>query len=158
MPASISPPLKTSFFVFFPPIYSHPLPKHDSNGITFSILLLFAKEEPIMEKNQVSELLIRIGANPSYRGFPYLTYVIWQAASGGNGPFLSSKALYRDAAECFHVSPDSIQHSIRTLLNAYWMQDNGKHFCHITGYPNSGPLPPKEFIAVLADYLQRTRP
>ncbi len=26
-----------------------------------------------MEKNQVSELLIRIGANPSYRGFPYLT-------------------------------------------------------------------------------------
>lgn len=111
-----------------------------------------------MEKNQVSELLIRIGANPSYRGFPYLTHVICQAASGGNGPFLSSKALYRDAAECFHVSPDSIQHSIRTLLNAYWMQDNGKHSCHITGYPNSGPLPPKEFIAVLADYLQRTRP
>lgn len=108
-----------------------------------------------MDKNQVSELLIRIGANPSYRGFPYLTHIICRASSEGSEPFLTSKVLYRDAAEYFHVSPDSIQHSIRTLLNAYWAQDNGKYFCHITGYPNSGPLPPKEFIAVLADYLQR---
>lgn len=108
-----------------------------------------------MEKNQISELLIRIGANPSYRGFPYLTYIICQTASDDAGPFLTSKALYRDAAEYFHISPDSIQHSIRTLLNAYWTQGNGKHFCHITGYPNSGPLPPKEFIAILTDYLQR---
>lgn len=110
-----------------------------------------------MENNHVSELLIRIGVNPSYRGFPYLTHIICQAASGSGGPFLTSKTLYYDAAKHFHVSPDSIQHSIRTLLNAYWMQNNGKYFCQITGYPNSGPLPPKEFIAVLVDYLHRCR-
>ena len=61
-----------------------------------------------MEKNQVSELLIRIGANPSYRGFPYLTHVIWQAASGGNGPFLSSKAV---RMLCWMESGDTWKHS-----------------------------------------------
>ena len=102
-----------------------------------------------MEKNLVSELLIRIGVNPSYRGY--------QAASAEDSLFLTSKVLYQAAAEYFHVSPDSIQHSIRTLLDAYWEQENGIHFCNVTGYPNPGPLPPKEFIAVLADYLRRNK-
>ncbi len=110
-----------------------------------------------MEKTIVSELLIRIGVNPSYRGYPYLTSIICQAASDESSPFLTSKALYQAAAEYFHVSPDSVQHSIRTLLDAYWEQGNGSHFCTVTGYPNAGPLPPKEFIAVLADYLRRSK-
>lgn len=110
-----------------------------------------------MEKTIVSELLIRIGVNPSYRGYPYLTHIIFQASSDEDSPFLTSKALYQDTAEYFHVSPDSVQHSIRTLLDAYWEQGNGSHFCTVTGYPNAGPLPPKEFIAVLADYLRRNK-
>lgn len=108
-----------------------------------------------MGKNIVSELLIRIGVNPSYKGYPYLIFIIRQAASDDKSPFLTSKVLYQSAAGYFHVSPDSIQHSIRTLLDAYWGQGNGRHFRSVTGYPNSGPLPPKEFIAVLADYLRR---
>lgn len=118
---------------------------------------MFTKEEFTMEKNLVSELLIRIGVNPSYRGYPYLTCIILQAASAEDSLFLTSKVLYQAAAEYFHVSPDSIQHSIRTLLDAYWEQENGVHFCNVTGYPNPGPLPPKKFIAVLADYLRRNK-
>lgn len=111
-----------------------------------------------MDKHYVSELLIRIGVNPSYRGYPYLSYIIFQAVSDDNGPFLTIKVLYQCASEYFHVSPDSIQHSIRTLLDAYWEQGNGRHFRSVTGYPNTGSLPPKEFIAVLSDYLQRNMP
>lgn len=108
-----------------------------------------------MEKNYVSEMLIRIGINPSYRGYPFLVHIIHHAATYANGPFLTSKALYQNAAEHYHVSPDAIQHSIRTILDTYWGQDNGKYFRNVTGYPNAGPLPPKEFIAVLSDYLRR---
>lgn len=109
-----------------------------------------------MEKSFVSNLLIGIGINPSYRGYPYLTYIICQTTSNRAEMFFTCKSLYQSAAEYFHVSPDSIQHSIRTLLNAYWRQGNGTYFYSITGYPNSEPLPPKEFITVLSDYLQRT--
>ncbi len=58
-----------------------------------------------MEKTIVSELLIRIGVNPSYRGYPYLAHIICQAASDESSPFLTSKALYQATAEYFHVSP-----------------------------------------------------
>ena len=73
-----------------------------------------------MEKNYVSEMLIRIGINPSYRGYPFLVHIIHHAATDANGPFLTSKALYQNAAEHYHVSPDAIQHSIRTILDTYW--------------------------------------
>ena len=80
---------------------------------------MFTKEEFTMEKNLVSELLIRIGVNPSYRGYPYLTCIILQAASAEDSLFLTSKVLYQASAEYFHDSTDSIKHSILTLLDSY---------------------------------------
>lgn len=37
-----------------------------------------------MEKNYVSEMLIRIGINPSYRGYPFLVHIIHHAATDAN--------------------------------------------------------------------------
>lgn len=108
-----------------------------------------------MNKNQISELLAQIGTNPAYKGYSYLIHVIYLASSEGDGTFLTLKRLYADTSQHFNVSPDSIQHSVRTLLDAYWNQDNTKYFYDTVKYPVHGPLPPKEFISVLSNYIRR---
>ena len=86
--------------------------------------------------------------------------IIWRILSAGlwssNGPspFLM-KDYYADASQRFHTTPDSIQQSIRTFLKNYWMLENGKHFQKVTGYRGAVPIPPKDFITVLVDYLLR---
>lgn len=106
----------------------------------------------------ISELLTGIGVCPSYRGYHCLVHVIYLAASDGEYPFIVTKKLYADTAVCFGISPDSVQHSIRTLLDSFWSQkDSKKHFYDIIRYPVQDPLSPKEFIAVIADYIRRHR-
>lgn len=108
-----------------------------------------------MNKNQICDLLIQIGINPAYKGYFYLVHIISLAVSDRDQPFLVIKDLYGKTAAHYGVTTASIQHSIRTLLDAYWIQDNSKYFYKTTKYPVSNPLPPKEFIAILADYIQR---
>lgn len=108
-----------------------------------------------MNKNQISELLIQIGLSPAYKGYSYLVHIIYLAVSDKDQPFLIIKELYEKTAKHFGVTAASIQHSIRTLLDAYWIQDASKHFYRLTKYPAGNPLPPKEFIAILTDYIQR---
>ena len=103
---------------------------------------------------QIYDLLSRIGASPSYKGCHYLAYIVCRIVehSSGPSPFLM-KDFYADAAQRFHTSPDSIQQSIRTFLKNYWMLENGKHFQTVTGYRGAVPIPPKDFITVLVDYI-----
>lgn len=105
---------------------------------------------------QIYELLFRIGASPSYKGYHYLAYIIHRiiAQSSEPSPFLI-KNLYADAAQHFNTSPDSIQQGIRTFLKAYWTYGNGECFRRVTGYKGAIPVPAKYFVAVLADYLLR---
>lgn len=108
-----------------------------------------------MNKKQISELLSRIGISPAYKGYPYLVHVIHLTTDKEGCPFLVIKELYARTADFFGVSATSIQHSIRTLLDVYWSQNNTKYFFDIIGYPVHDTLPPKEFIAVIADYIKR---
>lgn len=108
-----------------------------------------------MNKREISELLTRVGICPSYKGYPCLVHAIWLAASDST-PFILIKKIYADTAAHFGMSADSVQHGIRTLLEAFWNQkDSRKYFYNIVGYPVHDPLPPKEFIAVVTDYIQR---
>lgn len=103
---------------------------------------------------KIYDLLFHIGANPSYKGYHYLAYIVYRiiTQSSEPSPFLI-KDFYTDAAQHFHTSPDSIQQGIRTFLKAYWTYGNGKYFQHVTGYKGTIPIPSKDFVAVLADYL-----
>lgn len=110
-----------------------------------------------MNKKQISKLLIRIGINPAYKGYSYLVHIIHLAVSDKDQPFLVIKILYAKTAKNFNVSPGSIQRSIRTLLEAYWIQDTSKNFYSIMHYPVMYPLTAKEFIAVIVDYIKTNR-
>lgn len=113
---------------------------------------------PVNDELLISELLTRLGVCPSYRGYRCLMHVIYLAASDDEYPFIVTKKLYADTAEHFGISPDSVQHGIRTLLDIFWSQENSKkYFYDIIRYPVDAPLSPKEFIAVIADYIRRNR-
>lgn len=108
-----------------------------------------------MNERKIPELLTRIGLNPACKGHPYLVHVI-RLSIRNESPFLVSKNLYANTAAYFGVSPDSVQHGIRTLIDSYWKQEeNRNYFCDIIRFPVYEPLPPKEFIAVIIDYLRR---
>lgn len=108
-----------------------------------------------MNKNLISELLAHIGISPAYKGYPYLVHVLFLATSEEYCPFLVIKELYARTADTFGVTATSVQHSIRTLLDVYWSQNNTERFFEVIGYPVHDTLPPKEFIAVIADYMKR---
>lgn len=106
----------------------------------------------------IPELLTRLGLCPSYKGYHCLEYVIYLAASDGEYPFIVTKKLYTETAAHFGISPGCVQHGIRTLLDIFWSQENSKKlFRDITHYPVLDPLSPKEFIAVMADFIRRNR-
>lgn len=108
-----------------------------------------------MSKKQISELLTQIGLNPAYRGYLYLVHIIYLVSSDSDFTFFTLKGLYQRTSADLNISSGAIQHNIRTLLDSYWNQENMKYFRNLTGYPVHGPVPPKEFIAVLADYIRR---
>ena len=105
-----------------------------------------------MKKTQIKGLLTRLGISSVLKGYRYLVHIIYLASSKKDNYFLL-KDLYAATADYFHTSQSCIQRSIRTLLDNYWNDQNMKCFSEIIGYPVYHPLPPKEFVAVIADYL-----
>lgn len=111
-----------------------------------------------MKLKEISELLITLGLCPAYKGYAYLQYAIYLTTTGSYRQGLIVGELYQETANHFHVSKSTVQHSIRSLLDVYWNQNSTEHFSRITGFPvhNSNALPPREFIAVISEYLLQT--
>jgi hypothetical protein len=111
-----------------------------------------------MKLKKISELLIALGLCPAYKGYTYLQYAVYLTTTQKYRQGLIVGELYQETAEHFHVSKSTVQHSIRSLLDVYWNQDNTQHFSNITGFPihNNSTLPPREFIAIVSEYLLQT--
>lgn len=109
-----------------------------------------------MKPKKISELLIALGLCPAYKGYSYLQYAIYLTTTHKYRQGLIVGELYQETADYFHVSKSTVQHSIRSLLDVYWNQNNAGHFSTITGFPVHNALPPREFIAVVSEYLLQT--
>lgn len=109
-----------------------------------------------MELKKISELLTTLGLCPAYKGYTYLLYAVFLTTTGKYRHGLIVGELYQETADHFQVSKSTVQHSIRSLLDVYWNQNSAKHFSRITGFPVHGTLPPREFIAVVSEYLLQT--
>lgn len=109
-----------------------------------------------MELKKISELLIALGLCPAYKGYSYLLYAVHLTTTTRYRQGLIVGELYQETARHFNVSKSTVQHSIRSLLDVYWSQNDPKHFSNITGFPVHGTLPPREFIAVISEYLLQT--
>lgn len=108
-----------------------------------------------MQLKKISELLITLGLCPAYKGYSYLLYAIYLTTTSKYRQGLIVGELYEETAKHFKVSKSTVQHSIRSLLDVYWNQNNSEHFSEITGFPlhNNNTLPPREFIAVVSEYF-----
>lgn len=85
-----------------------------------------------MEPKKISELLISLGLSPAYKGYAYLFYSIYLTCSKRQHTGLVAGELYRETATHYKVSKSTVQHSIRSLLDVYWSQENADHFTQIT--------------------------
>ena len=107
-----------------------------------------------MNKKQIIQLLARIGISSVLKGYRYLVHIIFLAISQNENSYFLLKDLYTATADYFQISSSCVQRSVRTLLDTYWNEHNIKHFSAVVGYPVFHPLPPKEFVAVIVDYMQ----
>lgn len=106
-----------------------------------------------MNTKQITDLFNKLGICPTYKGYPYLTYVVLTAVGYHGQPFPCLKNLYVTAGEHFGVSSSIIEHDIRTLVRSYWNQDNSATFSRVVHYPVRDKLTTKEFISIMAEYL-----
>lgn len=99
-------------------------------------------------------LLHRLGFRTTYRGFPYLVYAIRLILEDDSYLRNLTTALYPAIAGEFHSNAASVEHSLRTLRDMFWLRGNMAYFERIVGYV----LPDKpyvgEFIGILAEYLR----
>lgn len=100
---------------------------------------------------KIASLLTRIGIRPSYKGYPYLVHVIMLASEVTDSINLTK--LYQQTAELYKVSPNVVQHDIRTVLKVYWNMGHIEKLEEIIGYPIYEKLTVKEFIYMIVDYL-----
>lgn len=106
------------------------------------------------QRQKVAVLLTKIGIRPSYKGYPYLAEVIF-LASELTVP-IAITDLYAQASKTFHVTPNTVQNNIRTVLKNYWNSGYCEKLSKITGYPIHENLPAKEFVYLIADYISRS--
>lgn len=99
-------------------------------------------------------LLHRLGLRSTYNGFRYLAYAIFLAIEDDAYLRSLTTALYPAIADQFHITAASVERSLRTLIEVFWLRGNTGYFERIVGYA----LPDKpyvgEFIGILVEYIK----
>lgn len=111
-----------------------------------------------MDFKRIKDLLTDLGVGLAYKGYPYTVYLIWLASENtGLVTMPLLKELCNRTAAYFHVSRTVVEDDVRTMLNAYWnQQESAARFQEITGYPVIDRLTTKEFIFAVAGHLVET--
>lgn len=109
-----------------------------------------------MHQSRIQNLLNRLGVSSSSKGYPYLVHAIYLVMTDCSHYCPVMKYLYFDIAEHFGTSPTAVQYAIRIMLEAHHTPQYLQSFSELTGYPANHTPTPKEFIAILADYLLRS--
>jgi len=66
----------------------------------------------------VERLLRSMGANGRLTGFFYLIFIIEFLLYEESNKYLITKSIYPMAAKKYNVSPASVEHAIRTVINS----------------------------------------
>lgn len=108
--------------------------------------------EPELKK-RIIHFLTSIGIAPSHKGYAYLVYIIGLSYENYD-MYAKIKDLFEQTGTYFGVTPRAVRDNIQTILTAYRNQpENCKIFKRITGYPTPELITLKEFILVIAEFL-----
>ncbi len=102
----------------------------------------------------VQKLLFRLGIRSTYQGFRYLCYGLTLCEKNEDYLLAVYKKLYLDIGKHYEVSRDSVEHCLRTVINACWDKGNRELLINIAGYKITQRPTNSEFIDILHHYLK----
>lgn len=68
-------------------------------------------------RDSISRILLKLGFNPKYKGFKYLTEMIYRIISVDNVSKSYKKAIYPFIARLYNTSPESVERDVRNIIN-----------------------------------------
>ena len=89
----------------------------------------------------------------SYIGFRYITYGVAKNIQNPELIIYICKGLYIEIAVHFHVSVDSVERNIRTVVNTIWNHGNRELLNDILGIELTRKPKNSMFIDVLSQYI-----
>ncbi len=110
---------------------------------------------PLLEET-AGELTRSLGINEELKGTLYIRTAAARMACFAVAPEM--KAVYRDVAAMYKVSPASVERNIRTAVESTWLKGNLPAISHLFGYtvdPDRGKPTNSEFLSLLALHIQR---
>lgn len=102
----------------------------------------------------VQKLLFRLGIRSTYQGFRYLCYGLILCEKNEDYLLAVYKKLYLDIGKHYEVSRDSVEHCLRTVINACWDKGNRELLINMAGYKITQRPTNSEFIDILHHYLK----
>ena len=113
--------------------------------------------QPMIECEEIGELLEQLGLDRKEKGFERLSYAIAVTAKEFERAGSVTKLLYPDLAKHFQTTPEKIERSLRHLIEKSWEKGEKTRFEELFGYhrDNSEIRPTNsEYIAILADWIR----
>lgn len=107
--------------------------------------------------NEVKHVLASLGIPSSYIGVKQTAYAVGLAIENPDNLNLVTKCLYPDVARYYHTTPSSIERNIRTIVQILWRNDPDS-LGKMAGYELKQRPTSSQFIAIIADYMQRQMP
>lgn len=102
----------------------------------------------------VERLLRSMGANGRLTGFFYLIFIIEFLLNEESNKYLITKSIYPMAAKKYNVSPASVEHAIRTVINSCWKFADHGMLDHIAGVHLERIPTNSEFIDIVLAYMK----
>lgn len=106
---------------------------------------------------EVKHVLANLGIPSSYVGVKQTAYAVELAIENPDNLNLVTKCLYPDVAKFYHTTPCNIERNIRTIVQILWRNDSDS-LGRIAGYELKQRPTSSQFIAIMADYMQRQLP
>ena len=95
-----------------------------------------------------------VGLRATLMGFRYLSSAIALVLDDESYLHCLTTRLYPDVAAQFHVSPASVEHSMRTMVEVFWDREDHRPLEKILGYPLSRRPSTGEFIDLLSSSMK----
>lgn len=99
-------------------------------------------------------LLRALGVTRKLSGFRYAEYMIDQILEDERKLRLITKCLYPETARYFNVSPQVVEHGLRTLIQNCWQQEDHELLDHIAGKHLKEQPTNTEFLDMVTEFLK----
>lgn len=107
-------------------------------------------------EQHIAHFLRRIGFRATHLGFIYYIHAVMLVMENESYLRCLTKGLYARIAETFRTSARSVEHALRTDLDAFWRRGNIRLLEELIGYPLTGKPSVGEFIDILSSHIKMT--